>query len=349
MPSSTAGSLQSFRPAYSDDDPIIADGSTCSDSAWSLLKPPHRMQMRTVDAHQAPQLALLHEQVTMLKQALRAKENDVCRYAPTTTTSAHIPCPISLTARLARMEEAAKKLLTARDPTLRGAAAGKLLAAQQRVLHLEHENQRMQLQLARYQKQPLLCGLHDTRTRCRRQAREMSVYVQQKRGKRRGATMRGSTALDSQLTPRETDPTAGSTQCELLAQQAAEIEQQRALICQLQHAVQNAVPSLVPDSAEALALVVQQLAVRAKASHAASHALQALQHQHAVTLQVWIRGRERCCCCTAFVLYTAPAANNSGTAEAARRQPCAVLTGIAKKTNFDTPQHQSNVVTRQTT
>lgn len=63
-----------------------------------------------------------------------------------------LPTHYSLTARLARTEEAAKKLLTARDPTLRGPGAGKLLAAQQRVLHLEHQHQRMQLQLARYVK-----------------------------------------------------------------------------------------------------------------------------------------------------------------------------------------------------
>lgn len=69
--------------------------------------------------------------------------------------------------------------------------------------------------------------------------------------------------------------------------QAREIERQQALIHQMQHAVQDAVHlSIVPDSAEALALVVQQLVCRAKASQAATQALQALQQQHAVTLQV---------------------------------------------------------------
>lgn len=43
---------------------------------------------------------------------------------------------------------------------------------------------------------------------------------------------------------------------------------------------------MVPDSAEALALMVQQLVVRAKTSQAATQALHALQQQHALALQV---------------------------------------------------------------
>lgn len=62
------------------------------------------------------------------------------------------PSPItSTTAQLMRTQEAARKLLLRNDPSLRpGGAAGKLLHAQQLVLQLQHDKQRLELRLAAY-------------------------------------------------------------------------------------------------------------------------------------------------------------------------------------------------------
>lgn len=99
------------------------------------------------------------------------------------------------------------------------------------------------------------------------------------------------------------DGTAGtmdaSTRCTL--SQAAELQQQRALVASLQRALQDAVPYLVVDSTEALTLAVQQLVLSRKGAPLEHCTLRAMQQQCALLTKVgcmmcvWLRSLEGEC------------------------------------------------------
>ncbi len=89
-----------------------------------------------------------------------------------------------------RTQEAARKLLVRNDPSLcAGGAAGKLLRAQQLVLQLQHDKQRLELRLAAYvflcvfvihTAQHRAARCHTPPTRCKRQLKDVTVYVKQR-------------------------------------------------------------------------------------------------------------------------------------------------------------------------